>query len=94
MKNLFLCLTVSAFALASSVLADNATTTKCTKDSACKKMACCATSKSSKTCCSDKASCSSKEKSDCCSSSKSACHKGMPSRTALLSPKASAEAGK
>ena len=50
MKNLFICLTLSAFAV-TSVLADNAVPTKASAD---KKSACCA---SSKGCCEKTTSC-------------------------------------
>ncbi|HWF18814.1 MAG TPA: hypothetical protein VG754_06075 [Verrucomicrobiae bacterium] len=83
MKNLFLCVTLAMFAMASSVLADSNTTAKAAAD---KSGDCCG----SNNCCDSKGHCADKSKS----SAKSACSKGMPSKSVLMSPKAAAAAGK
>ena len=69
MKKIIVCLTVSAFALVSSLHAGDTKT------------------------CTDKSMTSSAKGASCCSGGKSACAK-MPTKTVLMSPKASVAAGK
>lgn len=78
MKKIVLALTVAAFAFASSLMAADKPCNAKDK-AACKDK--------------DKAACCSADKKDCCKD-KSSCSKPAPSKSALMSPKAAAAAGK